>query len=248
MRIAPALGLAIATSGIAMGRSTLFINFEETLPGMNNIPGALIPAASRLSDQYLVTHNVRFSSGSAYVPVVNLGSQTPSPTRGIGGSTGDGRLTYSSAFPVVIRFLSADATQPMVVSMVTIYGDTFPIAGTKSLTAFNVAGAVLGSVTVPDGPLPLVFSAPGIHRVEVTGSSATIAFDDLSFDTPVLACATCPGDADANFMVGLSDVAAIISCWSMPASCNICADLDQDGTIGLGDIAQAVQNWASTCR
>ncbi len=59
----------------------------------------------------------------------------------------------------------------------------------------------------------------------------------------------CPGDADADGAVGLSDIAAITTHWSLtvppaPAS----ADLDASGDIGLGDIAVVIQNWGAACR
>ncbi|HVZ93090.1 MAG TPA: hypothetical protein VG797_01125 [Phycisphaerales bacterium] len=57
----------------------------------------------------------------------------------------------------------------------------------------------------------------------------------------------CPGDADASFSVGLSDVAAIIRCWGQPATCNPCADLDDSESIGIGDLAEVVTQWASSC-
>lgn len=57
----------------------------------------------------------------------------------------------------------------------------------------------------------------------------------------------CAGDIDADFGVGLGDVAAIITCWSMPASCNLCADLDGSGDIGLGDMSEVILHWGDVC-
>lgn len=49
----------------------IVIDFEP-LPGMLNSPG-LVPSASQLSNQYLTTDGVVFSSTRSYVAVVNLG-------------------------------------------------------------------------------------------------------------------------------------------------------------------------------
>lgn len=62
----------------------ILVDFE-LLPGMGNTPGATIPAASRLGNQYLATHGVRFSPGSPFVGVVIHGGGTPGGTRIIGG-------------------------------------------------------------------------------------------------------------------------------------------------------------------
>lgn len=58
---------------------------------------------------------------------------------------------------------------------------------------------------------------------------------------------SCPGDVDGDGMVGLSDVAEIINCWSLPTACNPAADLDSSGDIGLGDLAVVIKNWGVIC-
>jgi hypothetical protein len=78
-------------------------------------------------------------------------------------------------------------------------------------------------------------------------------FDGLRGATWILAvdgCAVpaCPGDADGDNMVGLSDIAVLISFWSSivpPAPATL--DLDGDGSIGLGDIAAVIGNWGASC-
>ncbi|MDP1661965.1 MAG: hypothetical protein Q8L55_08615, partial [Phycisphaerales bacterium] len=167
----------------------ILIDFE-LLPGMGNSPGAPIPAASRLSDQYLATHGVRFSSGAPYVAVVVHGGGTPSGTRIIGGSTSGGLLTYQQTFPLVARFFDATGTQPMTVTQVSIRGDLNPIPGTKTIEAFDLSGTMIASQTLEDGnPAALSVNAPGIHRLRFYSSSATVGFDDLRFDAPTASCA-----------------------------------------------------------
>lgn len=57
----------------------------------------------------------------------------------------------------------------------------------------------------------------------------------------------CPGDADGDGMIGLSDIASVINCWGMPASCDPAADLDGSGDVGLGDLAEVIKNWDASC-
>lgn len=58
----------------------------------------------------------------------------------------------------------------------------------------------------------------------------------------------CPGDADGDGAVGLSDVARLIAHWSQPSPpAPACIDLDADGFIGLGDVAAVVSNWGASC-
>jgi hypothetical protein len=179
------------------GAQPILINFDD-LPGMSNAPGAPIPEASRLADQYLASHNVRFSSGSPFVAVVIHGGGTPSGVQLMGGSTPDGLLTYNHAFPVAVEFLSASDLSPMVVSQVSITGDLFSIPGTKTIEAFDVEGTLIGTQTHQDSDAqPLTVSAPGIHRARFFSESATVGFDDLRFDTPVPAGAACAPDIGA---------------------------------------------------
>ncbi len=61
-------------------------------------------------------------------------------------------------------------------------------AYSATLTAYDVNGLLLGSVSVPDsnGQL-LAFTAEGIHRFELSSTApdnAAIAFDDVAFETP----------------------------------------------------------------
>lgn len=58
----------------------------------------------------------------------------------------------------------------------------------------------------------------------------------------------CAGDADGDGMVGLADLAALITWWSMsvpPAP--VAIDLDGSGAIGLGDVAAVIGNWGAAC-
>lgn len=163
----------------------------DTLPGMPNSPGTIVPAASRLSTQYLASHGVRFSSNGGFVGVVN---HAPNPTTSmpniIGGTTTTGALSYISM--VTVSFFDPDnAAVFATTDFVGVRGDKVAIPGTATMKAYSVSGQLLASQTVPDvsGGLTLSISMPGIQRVELTQTSGTIGLDDFTFD-PVTPCST----------------------------------------------------------
>lgn len=57
----------------------------------------------------------------------------------------------------------------------------------------------------------------------------------------------CPGDADFDGMVGLSDIALMITHWNTAVVPTTNGDTSADGFVGLADVAIAIQHWASTC-
>ncbi|MBI3464477.1 MAG: cadherin-like domain-containing protein, partial [Planctomycetes bacterium] len=163
---------------------SVVINFD-TLSGMANSPGAAIPVVSRLSDQFLTTHGVVFSSGNSYVPVVNLrlGHATSGPN-GIGGSTSTGALTYSAAWPIVARFFDpSNSNVPAATDFVSLRGDFLPTSGgTLRLEAYDFNRALLAATAVAEAAgVTLSLSTPGIHSVRIIGNGST-GFDDFTFN------------------------------------------------------------------
>ncbi|CAN5786917.1 hypothetical protein BH11PLA1_BH11PLA1_22890 [soil metagenome] len=168
----------------------LLVDFEA-LPGMTNVPGTTVPAASRLRDQYLASRGVRFATAAAnYAAVVNHGPATASGVNALGSVTSLGQLTYSPAIPMIATFFDSTGNQPRVVSNVSIQGDfQVTASGTKTLKAFDLSGVQIASITREDADgTPLQIIAAGIHSVQFSGTSGTIAFDDLRFDAPVGPC------------------------------------------------------------
>ncbi len=84
-----------------------------------------------------------------------------------------------------------------------------------------------------------------IARDDSPGQVVEAAIDDFIARSITL-CATpaCPGDADGDGLVGLSDIAAVINGWG---SSGPSGDLDNDGSVGLSDVAVVVNNWGAAC-
>ena len=239
-----AASMAVWVGSAAVGQP-LLVDFE-LIPGMPNAPGAPVPAASRLSDQYLAMFGVRFSSNSPYVAVVSLGpNHAVSGTQGIGGTTADGDLSYQSANPIIASFFDSTGSQPMVVTTVSIHGDEIYATGTKTMQAFDVSGTLIATVTLPDDADPLVISAPGIHSVAITGSQGNIAFDDLRFDQPQSVCSgTCRADFNCSGSVTIQDIFDYLTAWFARAAS---ADFNRSGTVTVQDIFDFLTAWFAGC-
>jgi hypothetical protein len=169
-------------------RAELIVIDFEGLSAMTFISGNPIPPSARLSDAFLFTHGVKFSSGSPYVAVVDLGvGHATSGTNGIGGSTPTGVLTYDRQFPIVVSFFDpSDPSMPAVTDFVSVRGDLQGSGQSITLNAFDVDGNLIASfTTTDDGGATLSVSAPGIHSVQFLGTQDVVggvALDDLTFN------------------------------------------------------------------
>lgn len=165
---------------------TNLVTFQEPgLVAMSNSSGVTVPAAARLSTQFLTTFGVTFTSNGGFVAVVNHGAATPSAPNIIGGTTAAGALNYLQ--PITVRFFDpTDPTQPATTDGFRIRGDLSVLnSGTGTVQAFAVDGTPLGTQTLPDvSPgmvFTLLFNTPGIHRVVITETSGTVGWDDVEF-------------------------------------------------------------------
>lgn len=246
-RTAAALVLGLVAVLSPTGNAQPILIDFESIPGMTNSPGLQIPQASRLSDQYLMQHGVRFASGAPFVAVVVHGSGTPSGVNIIGGATSSGSLTYSPSTPLIASFFDSTGTQRRVVSQVSVRGDLFSIPGTKTLEALNLSGGVIQSVTLNDSNTePLLITAPGIHAVRMFSSSATVGFDDLRFTTPIPPCPDLNNDA----VVNTSDLVLFLAAFGQtpsPGSPQSVADLNADGTINTADLILLLAAFGQSC-
>jgi hypothetical protein len=206
MNVGPRIALAIvvaAAFGTADAADHLLTFEEPGLFAMGNSPGAAVPDASRLHEQFLSTFGVSFSSGAGYVAVVNHGCCTPSVPNIIGGTTAGGTLSYGT--PINITFFDpANIAAPGVTNFVQMRGDFTSIPGSATMSAYDVSGALLGSVTDIDNPagVDLTLSFAGIHSVVLMQTSATIGLDNLAFNNVAAVAAAVPEPATAALMLG----------------------------------------------
>ena len=191
--------LATVSASASSQASNVTIDFDS-LPGMTNLPGTIVPTVSQLSDQFLTSLGVSFRSQVDYVAVVVHRPPNVSEPNVIGGVKSNGEMSYGT--PITISFFDPlNPTTKASTDFVQIRGDPFPLSGaTATMEVFNAAGQSLGSVTEPDitGGLTLSMNVAGIHSVLLTQDSGTgspydgtIGFDNLEFHSmffPVSYC------------------------------------------------------------
>ncbi len=183
--------LLIVSLVVSTGVEAALINFDS-LPSMANNPGSTVPTANQLSNQFLSTLGVSFSSSLGYVAVVN---HSPNPTVSapnvIGGVTLEGLLSYGT--PIDITFFDPTNSEIKgVTNFVSIRGDQVPLLGaTATMEAFDINGNTLGLTNASDSEIGLTLSLSfsGIHSIHLTQNSSggsfdgTIGFDNLSFNS-----------------------------------------------------------------
>jgi hypothetical protein len=191
--IRKALILAVLISGFcSLGAARIqaepiVLDFEGLTAMPHTSIQTPIPLQARLSDAFLPIHGVKFSSGSPYVAVVDLGlGHATSGVNGIGGSTPTGLLTYDRMYPIVASFFDPNnPSMPAVTDFVSVRGDLAGDGQSITLNAFDVNGSLIASFTVPDsGGATLSISAPGIHAVQFLGTQdlGGVALDDFTFN------------------------------------------------------------------
>lgn len=161
----------------------------DALTAMPNSSGSIVPVGSRLSTAYLSTNGVSFSSGSAFVAVVDHYFDpiaTPTPPNIIAGTNAAGQLDYGA--PIVAAFFNPASTgQKATTNFVSVLADRFPLGtGIVTLEAYDLSGALLGTVTAPDtGPVgtgpSLSLAVSGIHSVRFFSNNLTVGFDNFEF-------------------------------------------------------------------
>lgn len=210
-RLIPALFAVFVLAGAGTPARADTITFD-TLTAMPSGPsGTAVPASGRLSTQ-LLGLGVRFSSTSDYVAVVPLGTgHATSGVNGIGGVSSAGQLSYLSPIRVTF-FLPSDPSVLAVTNFVSIRGDLHPIPGSITMQAFDINGNLLGTVTRQDaGGTTLSLAIAGIHSIRLTQQTGTVAFDDLTFNTPVAAAAPVPEPAAlVMFGTGLAGAGGVL--------------------------------------
>jgi len=175
-------------------RAVIVLNFDSLPATSAYSNGSPVPAGDRLSNQYVSTNGILFSSNSPYVAVGQLGAAAPSQPNAIAGTSAAGNFDYSA--PVTFSFWNpANPSQPAVTDFFSIQADTDGNGGGVNVTVsgYDVNGNLVGSNTELDtGSETWTLAFPSMHSIVFPGTTANpsfggIALDNATFDpvTPV---------------------------------------------------------------
>ncbi len=186
------------------------IDFEQ-FPGIPFSPGTAIPLESQISNQFLSSDGVLFSShNSPFIAAVELGPQhATSGIIGVGGTDLTGNLSYSGVFFKANFFDPSNVTHAAVTDFVSVRTDLVRFIDrteTVSFSAFDINGNLLGQTSQEDtGGLLLTLAFSGIHSVTFNGEGAS-ALDDFAFNSVTPANVPIPGAAwfFASGLIGLA--------------------------------------------
>lgn len=237
------LSLAVCRAARAAG---VVVNFDDYssvgLSLMGNSPGSAVPEGSKLSDQYLNSYGVTFSSTSNYIAIGEFGT-TSSPA-GIGGVTSDGKLSYDD--PVTVTFFLPGTSIPAVTNSVSIAGDATGISSqSASFTAYDINAVAINSQTrqETEGASNIwSVSSPAIHSATFSGGNlgqpygygTGIALDDLKFGTLIPALL---GDATGDGSVDAADFAVLQANFGRALAGYPNGDFNGDGVVNGDDWA-----------
>lgn len=174
------LAAALLAAPATAAASPLSIDFEQ-FAGVDYMPGTPVAAASRLSDQLLASHGVRFSSSGGFAALVDLGANHASSGRiGVVATTADGRVSYNDALRV--EFFDTSTGLAGVTDFFSWTTDRLGNRSTVWLEAYDLAGTLLTRQSWLDtGLTPLSLSLANMHSVVFYGAGST-ALDDLRFN------------------------------------------------------------------
>ena len=206
--------LLLAFASCAQGSFTTLIDFEAPLPpGL--VPNTFFQLSavnpnSELTNQY-ENLGVLFSTygGAPYAVLVDLTGQAPSGVNGIGPANSSGELDYTQSLDVIL--VQPGTLIPAVTDGISIQGDLEPVAGNVNFSAYDINGNLLTSGSAPDTAGGLYqLSAPGIHEFRISSESGTVAYDNLSLDTPTAVTATTPEpETTGSFALGIAALAGL---------------------------------------
>lgn len=122
-----------------------------------------------------------------------------------------------------------------------------------SREAFTPAVTIAGARSTPGANARQFKTTPtGGQWADVIDTGKPASAADLSQEFPFIlfgaATPACPGDADGDGSIGLSDVALMITNWSFTVAPGTQGDVSGNGTVGLEDLAVVINNWGVSCR
>jgi hypothetical protein len=242
--VAACLMLVFAAVG-ACGRShAATITFDDV-----NVPSdyLMVPA-----DQYYFTAGISFSDAITVINV-SVGDPTFVSTFVNGGGTLPNALALTPHSPsqalAIEGNLSVPGTSiPAVTNMVQIDGyDSNVGTETGTLTAYDVNGVVVGSMTIMTGTSChglFTLSHTGIHRIRIATDSDGALFDNLRFNAPV--AVALPGDANQDGTVNIDDLSRVLTNYDKTGMTWTDGDFNGDGTVNINDLSNVLTNYDRT--
>lgn len=130
-----------------------------------------------------------------------------------------------------------------------LQGSMLPCVATQDLSQQNPVSVdtLTGTITSAARVVTLVSSLDQTEFIDPLNPSLGTIRVVGTIRGSVTVPEPCPGDADGDGMVGLSDIAAIINNWAQDGAPRRPGDLDEDGLVGIGDLAQVIENWEAAC-
>ncbi len=114
----------------------------------------------------------------------------------------------------------------------------------------DFTGAAFEAATANIDSLPTLFAeGSAIITSNTTGLPDSVLFEAVSavmFGKGAVV-PVCEGDADGDGVIGLADLAIVITHWGISGVPGQLGDLNHDGSRGLGDVARVIANWGETC-
>lgn len=110
--------------------------------------------------------------------------------------------------------------------------------------------AAFAAATADIDALPGLFGAgESVIASNTTGVPDHVLFAGVSAVLFGLggAIPACAGDADGDRLVGLSDIAVILTHWGISGVPGQLGDVSGDGHRGLADVARVIANWGGSC-
>lgn len=171
----------------AAGGDAAVLRVKIDFEAVNGLtPGPIsgsVPATARLADQLQPLYGVVFrSAAKPYVALVGLGAgHATSGVNGIGSVSATDTMAYATM--TVTFTIPGNPAVAAFTDFVSLRGDQTATSGTATLEAFDANKVSLGKVTVADkaSGLKLELQHAGIHSIELSQVSNTIAYDDLEF-------------------------------------------------------------------
>lgn len=223
--------LSPSTTYFARVRSTNETSIQVFTPAVSFTTGAAATSNDSCADAFTVL------AGSTPFNSTNSTTDGPDePACESGGYSAIGNDIWFRHVASCTGSLTASVCGASHDSMMAVYADACPGAGGSLLACNDDACGTASSVT-----LDVTFGST--YYIRLGGWQGARGSGTL-----VIACTpSCPGDADGDGMVGLGDVAVMISHWTFSVPPGTMGDLSGNGVVGLEDLAITISFWGTSC-